>query len=113
MTLSAALAFTGCGDGSDNPEPSMQDAGRDSADGTADAGGPRDVSWADVAMVFENRNCTGCHGTIPDTYQSTVDHWIEGDEGDLLTPKMEINHRVDDEEAATVIAWVKEGYPEE
>jgi mono/diheme cytochrome c family protein len=119
IVIAIAFAAFGCSDdnGDNNEANNTADAGdvmQDTAEEDTEADTePQQVAWADVSAIFEDRDCAGCHGNTPNSYQTVVDEWIEGPDGDLLGPKMEINHRINDADAAVVLAWIEQGYPEE
>jgi len=107
-----ALAFAGCGPTDDDKGAS--DAGADTAqtgDAADGSNGGQPVTWAEIQIIFEDRNCSGCHGTVPDSYESVVDHWVETDAGRPLEQMMQVNHRVDEQQATAVLQWLDDGYP--
>lgn len=118
--LAMTLSTTACGDedenNGNNNSNNVADAGdvqEDVGDDTEADTEPQQLYWADVSAVFEDRNCSGCHATIPNSYQSVVDEWIEGPDGNVLEDKMRINHRVNAADAQIVLDWIDQGYPEE
>ena len=117
VLLSMTLSGIGCGDENDNNDTNnVADAGdvqQDTGEDTEIDTEPQEVYWADVSTVFEDRGCDGCHGAIPRSYQSVVDEWIEGPDGNVLEEKMRINHRVNTADAQIVLDWIEQGYPEE
>lgn len=119
-----ALVVTACSNGPDEGEDGDDQAmdgsegdGDGDSDGDSDSSGSPDlplddVTWAEVSAIFQDRECSGCHGSIPDTYPSVVENWLEGPNGDVLRSKMEISHRITAADAQVVIAWIDAGYPE-
>lgn len=115
-----ALVVTACSNGPDEGEDGddqAMDGSEDTGDGDGDSTDSpdlpvEDVTWAEVSAIFQDRQCSGCHGAIPDTYPSVVENWLEGPDGDVLRSKMEISHRITAADAQVVIAWIDAGYPE-
>ncbi|MFW6067388.1 MAG: hypothetical protein ACOC97_03560 [Myxococcota bacterium] len=125
-----ALAVPACGGGSGNAgseDAGSEDAGSDAdapvdaspdgtlpADGAAiDASDQEPVYWADVSAIFAARDCNRCHVGTENTYDSVVENWIEGEDGDVLSPMMEIGHKIQPDHADTVLHWLETGYPED
>lgn len=114
--LAMTLSTTACGDEDENNGNNDSNNVADAGDVEEDIGDdtePQQVYWADVSTVFEDRGCDGCHGAIPRSYQSVVDEWIEGPDGNVLEEKMRINHRINTDDAQIVLDWLEQGYPEE
>lgn len=121
VLLVAFVTVLGCAgssgeDSNPDAEPDADaslDAAQDATPGDDAAPHPELVYWADISAIFEARSCDGCHIGTPDTYDSVVQHWIEGEDGNLLGPMMEIGHKVHPDQADTVLHWLDTGYPEE
>ena len=117
LLLSLAIVAAACVDGEDESDDAAMDGSTGDGDGDGEGEALPDlpaegVTWAEVSAIIEDRECAGCHGVIPETYESVVANWLEGPEGNVLQGKMEISHRVNAADAAVVLAWIEAGYPE-